>query len=137
MRLERRAIYAVVCLAAAAACGAVRGESIWSAGPADLTFVEGAKSYHLTHRAGWRDPLAETRWERLFHDKHPQMAVKLLAVLWAGLGAGARVPAAARIGSLAELDAAARGARPGVDYDAVRHGLGLPALGGAPAQVDP
>ena len=28
--------------------------------------VIGARSYHLIHRAGWRDPLQDTRWEDLF-----------------------------------------------------------------------
>ncbi len=92
-----------------------------------MRLVDGASSYHLTHRAGWRDPLAETGWEAIFWRKHPVMAIKLLAVFWAGLAPGSPLPAEARIGSLAELEAAAHGERT-IDYDVVRRGLGLPTL---------
>jgi GT2 family glycosyltransferase len=92
-----------------------------------LRLVEGAASFHLTHRAGWRDPLSEVEWEAIFWRKHPVAAVKLLAVFWAGLAPGAALPAEARIGSLSALDAAARG-ESGVDYDAVRQTLGLQTL---------
>jgi glycosyltransferase involved in cell wall biosynthesis len=92
-----------------------------------IRLVDGARSYHLTHRAGWRDPLAETGWEAAFWCKHPVKAVKLLSVFWAGLAPGSRLPAQARIASLAELEAAAL-TEDGVDYDAARRALGLPAL---------
>ena len=89
--------------------------------------VEGARSYHLTHRSGWRDPLRETGWEAAFYAAHPIAAVKLLAVFWASLSPASALPAAeARIGSLPALEAAARGDN-GVDYDAARARLGLPA----------
>ncbi len=94
--------------------------------------VDGARSYHLTHRSGWRDPLADPRWEMLFYAVHPIPAVKLLAVFWATLGAGRGLADDERIGSLAELEIAARGGT-GIDYDAVRQRLGLPALGDARA----
>jgi GT2 family glycosyltransferase len=93
--------------------------------------VEGARSYHLTHRGGWRDPLVETGWEAVFHAAHPITVVKLLAVFWASLSPHGPLAAEARIGSLAELEAAARGDG-GVDYDAARARLGLPALGSPP-----
>lgn len=94
--------------------------------------VDGALSYHLTHRSGWRDPLADPRWEQVFYAAHPILAVKLLAVFWASLGAGQGLAAEERIGSLADLEIAARGGTK-VDYDAVRQRLGLPALGPARA----
>jgi GT2 family glycosyltransferase len=90
--------------------------------------VEGARSYHLTHRSGWRDPLAETSWEAVFYAAHPIAAVKLLAVFWASLAPQSPLPAEARIASLPALEAAAAGAD-GVDYDAARASLGLAALG--------
>jgi hypothetical protein len=90
--------------------------------------VDGARTYHLTHRSGWRDPLLDTTWEELFFRAHPILAVKLLSVFWAGLSARNAVPSAARIASLPELEVAARGDN-GIDYDAVRRLIpGLPEL---------
>jgi glycosyltransferase involved in cell wall biosynthesis len=71
--------------------------------------VDGARTYHLTHRSGWRDPLQETGWEDVFYRAHPIQAVKLLAPFWAGLSQAAPVPGRPRIGSLPELAAAAGG----------------------------
>jgi glycosyltransferase involved in cell wall biosynthesis len=99
-----------------------------------VRLIEGAKSYHLTHRAGWRDPLADTGWEAVFWRKHPVKAVKLLSVFWAGLAPGSRLPAAARIGSLAALEAAALGDNE-VDYDAARRAIGLPLLEAPASEV--
>ncbi|MFI4976875.1 MAG: glycosyltransferase family 2 protein [Caulobacterales bacterium] len=90
--------------------------------------VQGARSHHMTHRTGWRDPLVETDWETAFYAAHPIPAVKLLAVFWASLAPNSPLPAEARIGSLPQLAAAARG-ETGADYDAARALLGLPALG--------
>jgi len=90
--------------------------------------VDGARSYHLTHRAGWRDPLEDTAWEKIFYAMHPLATVKLLAVFWASLSARSRMADATRINSLIELESAARDGN-GVDYDVVRAQLGLPALG--------
>jgi GT2 family glycosyltransferase len=81
--------------------------------------IEGARSYHMTHRTGWRDPLQETRWEAVMYRAHPILAVKLLSVFWASLNPRCRIPPEARITSLPELEAAARG-NTGVDYEAVR-----------------
>jgi glycosyltransferase involved in cell wall biosynthesis len=97
-----------------------------------MAAVDAAFCYHLTHRSGWRDPLSDTQWEAVFYAAHPILAVKLLAVFWAGLAPKRPVPPGARIGSLIELEAAARGAN-GIDYDAVRRELGLPVLSAAHA----
>ena len=99
-----------------------------------MGLIEGARSYHLTHRSGWRDPLAETGWEEDFYARHPIIAVKLLAVFWASLAPQNPLPAEARISSLMELEVAARGDC-GVDYDAARALLGRPALGSSIAAV--
>jgi hypothetical protein len=97
---------------------------------ARMAAVDGACSYHLTHRSGWRDPLQDTRWERAFYAAHPLPVVKLLAVLWASLSPGYAIPAEARITSLPALEEAASGYGSGVDYDALRRTiLSLPELG--------
>jgi GT2 family glycosyltransferase len=98
---------------------------------AKMAAVDAAFTYHLTHRSGWRDPLADPRWEAVFYAAHPVPAVKLLAVFWASLAPNPALAPEARIGSFAALEKAARG-QTGVDYDAVRRGLGLPALAPAP-----
>jgi GT2 family glycosyltransferase len=81
--------------------------------------VQGARTYHLTHRSGWRDPLRDTAWEQVFYQAHPIPAVKLLAIFWASLSGPSRIPREARIKSLLELEAAARGDTC-IDYDAIR-----------------
>jgi GT2 family glycosyltransferase len=90
--------------------------------------VEDARTYHLTHRTGWRDPLKETDWEAVFHAAHPIPAVPLLAVFWASVSPQSHLPPEARIASLEALAAAARG-ETSVDYTAARAQLGLPPLG--------
>ncbi|HTS92654.1 MAG TPA: glycosyltransferase [Stellaceae bacterium] len=69
----------------------------------------GARTYHMTHRSGWRDPIRRTDWQETFYRAHPIPAVKLLPLFWASLSDGGRVPAALRINSLLELEAASRG----------------------------
>ncbi len=104
---------------------------------ARMRWVGQSRSYHLTHRTGWRDPVVDRRWETLFHAAHPDPSVKLLVVFWAGLDPARIVPAAARIGTLPELEAAARGER-NVDYDDVRRGLftaGVAAAGSPPVDA--
>jgi hypothetical protein len=103
---------------------------------ARMTAVEGARTYHLTHRSGWRDPLQDTAWERAFYDAHPMLAVKLLSVFWDGLSGRSVVPPEARIASLPDLALAARGDN-GIDYDTVRRLIpGLADLAqAAPASV--
>lgn len=96
-----------------------------------MTLIEGGRSYHMTHRSGWRDPLQETAWEAAFYAAHPMPAVKLLSVFWASLSArgdGADLP----IRSLADLEAAARG-ESDLDPDLARARCGLAPLGPSPA----
>jgi glycosyltransferase involved in cell wall biosynthesis len=85
--------------------------------------VPGARSYHLTHRVGWRDPLLQADWEEVFYRAHPIPAVKLLAVFWASLSDAKRFSDMPRIRSLPELAAAARG-DDDIDYDAIRRRIG-------------
>lgn len=93
-----------------------------------MGFVEGARTYHLTHRVGWRDPLTEEGWEQLFYDRYPILAVKLQAVFWASIADNSPIPAEARILSLPDLERRARG-DDGIDYDAARAAIpGLPEL---------
>jgi len=80
--------------------------------------VEG-RSYHMTHRKGWRDPLAEPAWMERFYRAHPTPAVALLRVLWAGLSDRPTIPEAARITSLPALAAAAARIAPGLTLDGV------------------
>ena len=94
-----------------------------------MVFAEGARSYHLIHRSGWRDPLQDTAWEDAFHAAHPLPEVELLPVFWASLSP--RVPFAQedRIMSLPELEAAATSGT-AAWRGALRAVLGLPARGG-------
>jgi hypothetical protein len=95
----------------------------------------GARTFHLTHRVGWRDPLSETSWETAFYRAHPVQAVKLLSIFWASICGPSRIPTQAQIRSLPELEAAACGASQ-VDYDAVRRFIpALPVLDGGPASA--
>jgi len=49
---------------------------------ARMTPVEDAVSYHLTHRSGWRDPLADGRWAEAFRRRHPQAPLDALEQFW-------------------------------------------------------
>jgi len=73
-----------------------------------MALAEGAYSYHLTHRSGWRDPLHDASWEKFFYAAHPIPAVPLLSIFWASLSETARYPVEARINSLPELEAIAK-----------------------------
>jgi len=91
-----------------------------------------ARTYHMTHRTGWRDPMQQTRWEQVFYKAHPIPAVKLLVVFWASLSYGTLIPPDYRISSLPELEAAAAG-NTRVDYDVVRRVIaGLARADGEP-----
>lgn len=90
-----------------------------------MRFVEGAKSYHMLHRMGWRDPLLNTDWEIAFHAAHPIAAVRLLAVFWSSLSPGCTLPPEARILSIPALEAAASRGDDAL-YDLARAQLGLP-----------
>lgn len=78
-----------------------------------------ARTYHMIHRSGWRDPLAERDWEEIFFAAHPIPAVALMSVFWASLAEPCELPPEARIGSLAELAAAAERCRDSVERDQV------------------
>jgi len=73
---------------------------------ARVVVVEGAVSLHVTHREGWRDPLAgEDGWEAAFARRHPQETVVMVR-FWRNL-AGQADPAGAER-SLEEVDATLR-----------------------------
>ncbi|WP_448148866.1 glycosyltransferase family A protein [Labrys miyagiensis] len=77
-----------------------------------------ARTYHMIHRSGWRDPLQERDWEDIFYAAHPTAEVALMPILWASLG-DSSVPEAARIHSLPELEEAAARWHPLNGRDAV------------------
>jgi GT2 family glycosyltransferase len=79
-----------------------------------------ARSYHLTHRSGWRDPLEVPGWEAIFYAAHPFAEVALLPVLWESLSETTRLPPAARLHSLSELAAAAAHHDGSIGREAVR-----------------
>jgi GT2 family glycosyltransferase len=71
----------------------------------------GARTYHLTHRVGWRDPLADdVRWERQFLARHSDPAVRLMSVFWLSLTGDRDLPETLKIHSLEQLDTVCRGA---------------------------
>lgn len=70
-----------------------------------------ARTYHMIHRSGWRDPLLDTAWEAIFFEAHPIAEVALLPFFWASLSDAAPFPAQACIRTLPELAAAAEGYR--------------------------
>jgi glycosyltransferase involved in cell wall biosynthesis len=82
--------------------------------------VDGARTYHMTHRKGWRDPLAERDWEVRFYDKHSIPEVALMALLWAGFAEKTDIPASARIRSIPELVTAAQRCTGVTGIEAVR-----------------
>lgn len=55
--------------------------------------VPGARSYHLTHRVGWRDPLQDTAWERSFRRNHPEAPIDELKLFWSRVGVETADPA--------------------------------------------
>ncbi len=87
--------------------------------------VHGAKTYHLTHRSGWRDPLHDRQWEQIFYEAHPIRAVKLMSLFWSSLAEDNAIPVEHRILSLPEMEAAAKNAA-GVEYDALSERLPQP-----------
>lgn len=79
-----------------------------------------AKAYHLIHRTGWRDPLEDTAWERIFYAAHPIAAVALLRTFWESLADAPDLPPCARILSLPALAEAAARCEHVVGLEAVR-----------------
>ena len=82
--------------------------------------VDGAFSYHLTHRTGWRDPATDPTWEKIFYGAHPIPEVPLLSILWASFSDPMPFPSTARITSFQELEAAAKRCRSAVGIEGVR-----------------
>lgn len=68
-----------------------------------MTAEASARTYHLIHRSGWRDPLAETGWEDQVWRRHPVPEVALLPIFWASLSEHPAIAPHARIKSLAQL----------------------------------
>lgn len=58
---------------------------------ARMTAVEGARTYHLTHRSGWRDPLTEPGWREAFRRAHPDAPLDRLTAWWQSLAQGGAV----------------------------------------------
>jgi glycosyltransferase involved in cell wall biosynthesis len=79
-----------------------------------------ARSFHLIHRSGWRDPLQENTWEEIFYRSHPLPEVALLSFFWASLSDKPPFPSQACLRSLPELAAAARRYRGLASLEAVR-----------------
>lgn len=55
---------------------------------ATIVPVAGARSYHLTHRSGWRDPLDDDGWERCFAAAHPEAPLSALTAYWRMISGG-------------------------------------------------
>ncbi len=79
-----------------------------------------ARSYHLTHRIGWRDPLTDKAWENIFYFAHPCAEVALLSIFWESLSESASLPASARLSSLPALAQAAGRLRHVEGLEAIR-----------------
>ena len=86
-----------------------------------MVAVDGARSYHMTHRSGWRDPLTEPDWEVRFYETHPIPEVPLLSILWGSLAEPLPFPKEAQITSLPELSAAATRCAGALGIETVRH----------------
>jgi glycosyltransferase involved in cell wall biosynthesis len=51
--------------------------------------IAGARTYHMIHRSGWRDPLVDTGWEDAFRRRHPAAPLDQLKGWWRALSDGA------------------------------------------------
>lgn len=92
-----------------------------------------ARSYHMTHRSGWRDPLEDLEWEAVFYDAHPDAVVALLPLFWQSISDASPLPPAARITSLRELEQRSARFEGTVGRDAVRRAHIAATCGGAEA----
>lgn len=73
-----------------------------------LVAVDGATSLHVTHREGWRDPLAgEDGWQEAFARRHPR-ETEVMVRFWRSLANDPAIAPADRLRSLEEVDAALR-----------------------------
>jgi glycosyltransferase involved in cell wall biosynthesis len=91
-------------------------------------YIAMAKSYHMIHQSGWRNPLEMPDWERRFLTLHPLRAVALLNIFWATIAKSDKLPPPFRIHNFLELEAAALNFRK-LNYDEVRINFGLDSLG--------
>lgn len=57
-----------------------------------MAAVAGARTYHLTHRSGWRDPLTEPGWRAAFLRAHPDAPLDRLVAWWQALSRGGPAP---------------------------------------------
>ena len=60
---------------------------------ARMRAVPDARTFHMIHRSGWRDPLAEPAWEAAFRRAHPALPLDHLTGWWRSLSADASAPA--------------------------------------------
>lgn len=91
-------------------------------------YIPDAKSYHMLHRSGWRNPMEMPDWEKRFLALHPSRAVALLNVFWATIANPNQLPAELRIHNLLELERANLNEKR-MNYDEARLILGLEPLG--------
>ena len=54
-------------------------------GGARMMPVAEARTFHMIHRSGWRDPLADDGWERAFRRSHPDAPLDRLKQWWQAL----------------------------------------------------
>jgi hypothetical protein len=78
------------------------------------------RTYHLTHRIGWRDPLLDPSWEDAFFESHPIAEVALMSILWESLSEKSALPPGARINSLDDFARAAERCRGLEGREAIR-----------------
>ncbi len=90
-----------------------------------------ARTYHMIHRSGWRDPLQDLAWERIFYEAHPLPEVALLPFFWGSLSDPLPFPSEASLHSLAELAAAAENYRGMEGLKSVRDAHLQATMGGA------
>jgi glycosyltransferase involved in cell wall biosynthesis len=70
--------------------------------------VEGAVSLHLTHREGYRDPMAgEDGWEQAFARRHP-FETQAMMRFWGSLAADSPLPPESRLPTLEAVEALLR-----------------------------
>ena len=75
---------------------------------ARVVVVEGAISIHITHREGWRDPLADdVAWREVFARHHP-LETQVMLQLWRSLAADRSIAPAERVMTLKAADALLR-----------------------------
>ena len=91
-------------------------------------YIAGARSYHMIHQSGWRNPLVMPDWEKRFLYLHPYRAVALLNIFWATIANPNQLPPIFRIQNLLELEAASLNTRK-LNFDEARKLLVLDPLG--------